>query len=265
MPLLVNFFETPTGIVDLIFAILLAGLIVYCAVRCKFSLVSIITLSILFVLSIVFYAVGIQIASYFVFVITIAVLFISSLSHIGSIRTFFDKTFKPNQITKKTGPEKLLNRDAVYNEVYEAVASCSRQKIGVLITFEKHDDLEKVTKNGSNLIDSIKYIKKASDDNAKISKRIEATKEVKKMSDNEIRKALLGLCKGLDAVGQTVIKQAKDIKKIKMKNITLTAAVSGIVVVGYKAFKEVNARLVADENALKAYDEELDFLIKRGK
>lgn len=85
------------------------------------------------------------------------------------------------------------------------------------------------------------------------------------MSDNEIRKALLGLCKGLDAVGQTVIKQAKDIKKIKMKNITLTAAVSGIVVVGYKAFKEVNARLVADENALKAYDEELDFLIKRGK
>lgn len=85
------------------------------------------------------------------------------------------------------------------------------------------------------------------------------------MSDNEIRKALLGLCKGLDAVGQTVIKQAKDIKKIKMKNITLTAAVSGIVVVGYKAFKEVNARLVAAENALKAYDEELDFLIKRGK
>lgn len=37
------------------------------------------------------------------------------------------------------------------------------------------------------------------------------------MSDNEIRKALLGLCKGLDAVGQTVIKQAKDIKKIKIE------------------------------------------------
>lgn len=150
MPLLVNYpFGTAKDITDFVLTILLVGLIIFCAIRCRFSKVSVISLAVLLGLSITFYILEINMASYFVFVITIAVLFVSSLSHIGSIRTFFDKTFKSNQITKKTGPQKLLNRDAVYNEVYEAVSSCSRQKIGALITFEKHDDLEKVTKNGT--------------------------------------------------------------------------------------------------------------------
>lgn len=144
-----EFFNSPYGIADFIIAIVLAALIVFCAIRCKLSLLGIVSLSILLALAIVFYIIDLKISSYLVMIITIAALFVSILSHIGSIRTYFDKTFKSAQVTRKTGPEKLLNRDAVYNEVYEAVSSCSRQKIGALITFEKHDDLEKVTKNGT--------------------------------------------------------------------------------------------------------------------
>lgn len=149
MPLLIVDFTKTENIVDLVVSLVLVAVVIFCAIRCKFSLFSVICLSLLCGLSITFSVIGLPMASEFITIITIAVLFISSLSHIGSIRGFFDKTFKSNQITKKTGPQKLLNRDAVYNEVYEAVSACSRQKIGALITFEKHDDLEKVTKNGT--------------------------------------------------------------------------------------------------------------------
>ncbi|MCQ2787304.1 MAG: diadenylate cyclase, partial [Bacilli bacterium] len=149
MPLLAIDFNNAYQVADLVVSLVLTAIVIFCAIRCKFSLFSVICLTILCALSITFSAIGLPMASEFITIITIAVLFISSLSHIGSIRGFFDKTFKSNQITKKTGPQKLLNRDAVYNEVYEAVSACSRQKIGALITFERHDDLEKVTKNGT--------------------------------------------------------------------------------------------------------------------
>ncbi|MCQ2796319.1 MAG: diadenylate cyclase [Bacilli bacterium] len=149
MPLLVEFLETPRQIADFVIALVLVAVIIFCAIRCKFSLFSVVLLTILGGLSITFSALAMPMAAELISIITIAVLFICSLSHIGSIRVFFDKTFKSAQVTKKTGPQKLLNRDAVYNEIYEAVSACSRQKIGALITFERHDDLEKVTKNGT--------------------------------------------------------------------------------------------------------------------
>lgn len=149
MPLLVNFFDSPAHVADFVLALIIAVAIVACAIFCKLSLFGVVFLGVLFALKLVFAAFDLTLASDFVTIFILVGLFVSVLSHIGSIRTFFDKTFKSSQVTKKTGPQKLLNRDAVYNEVYEAVSACSRQKIGALITFERHDDLEKVTKNGT--------------------------------------------------------------------------------------------------------------------
>ena len=149
MPLLVNFFDTPTHIADFVVAIVIACAIIACAIFCKLSVTGIVILGILFVLKVILSIFGLGLASDLMTILILAVLFVAVLSHIGSIRTFFDKTFKSSQVSKKTGPQKLLNRDAVYNEVFEAVSACSRQKIGALITFERHDDLEKVTKNGT--------------------------------------------------------------------------------------------------------------------
>ena len=149
MPLLMNFFDSAPHIADFVMVLVIACAIIACAIFCKLSLFGVISLCSLFILKIVFFAFDLTLANEFATILILALLFVSVLSHIGGIRSFFDKTFKSNQLSKKTGPQKLLNRDAVYNEVYEAVSSCSRQKIGALITFERHDDLEKVTKNGT--------------------------------------------------------------------------------------------------------------------
>ncbi|MCQ2792154.1 MAG: diadenylate cyclase [Bacilli bacterium] len=146
---LIAYLETPAQIADLILSIVFLAGIIFLAVKCKFSIFTIASLFALFILKVVLGLFAMELSSYFVLIFTISVLIIASISHIGTIRVLFSRNFKPALVSKKSGPDKLINRDALYNEIYEAVLACSRQKIGALITFEKHDDLTNVMKNGT--------------------------------------------------------------------------------------------------------------------
>lgn len=63
----------------------------------------------------------------------------------GKIANFFKKD------KDKIEPETLINREQVYKEVEDAVTTLSRQKIGALITFERHDKLDDIMKNGTKV------------------------------------------------------------------------------------------------------------------
>jgi diadenylate cyclase len=51
--------------------------------------------------------------------------------------------------TNKVKPEPIFDREEMYKKVEAAVLTLSRQKIGALMTFERHDDLSEVMKNGT--------------------------------------------------------------------------------------------------------------------
>jgi uncharacterized protein (TIGR00159 family) len=51
----------------------------------------------------------------------------------------------------KVKPEAIFDREEMYKKVEAAVLTLSRQKIGALITFERHDDLSDVINNGTVL------------------------------------------------------------------------------------------------------------------
>ncbi len=54
-----------------------------------------------------------------------------------------------NKDRKHPKGEQLFDREEMYKKVENAVITLSRQKYGALITFEKHDDLSDISKNGS--------------------------------------------------------------------------------------------------------------------
>lgn len=51
--------------------------------------------------------------------------------------------------TDKVKPEPIFDREEMYKKVEAAVLTLSRQKIGALMTFERHDDLSEIMKNGT--------------------------------------------------------------------------------------------------------------------
>ncbi len=151
-PFLIDFinpFSTTNSIIDFVLAILLLGLIIFLSIKFKFNKFSIILLTSLSTALIITCLFQFTISSYFLFVLEVALVFVLSLTHTGAIRTFFSKIAQPKSVVKKTNPDKIIDHEALYNEIYETVAACSNQKIGALITFEKHDNLKNLTKNGT--------------------------------------------------------------------------------------------------------------------
>ena len=142
-------FTSPYIIADLCVAAVLLGVIVFFCFYFKLNKISILVLFVLLSLYLVFSIFELEYSKSVVYIITISCMFIICLSHIGKIRTALNKIVTHDNLQKKARPDKIIDRDALYNEVYEAVAACSRQKIGALITFEKHDNLSNLTKNGT--------------------------------------------------------------------------------------------------------------------
>lgn len=144
-----DYFTTTQGIIDLSIACVLVALIVFLSIKFKFGKISVIVLAALLLL--IF---GAEMCEFIIIpdilvILTIGVMFVLCLSHIGSIRTSLANLKRHDFINRKSGVNKLIDREALYKEIYEAVSACSRQKIGALITFEKHDDLSNLTKNGT--------------------------------------------------------------------------------------------------------------------
>lgn len=88
----------------------------------------------------------------------IGLLVLLAFVNLGDIRTFLKggkhrllgaliKKGKDNEVKG----EQLFDRDEMYQKVVSAVVNLSRNKIGALITFERHDDLSDQMKTGSML------------------------------------------------------------------------------------------------------------------
>lgn len=145
-----KYFESPSQIADFVIGIVFVILVMYFAFRFKFSRFIKVLLAIC--CSALFLVTFFQlwIATYFVFFFTFSVMFICCFSHMGAIRTYFakyNKGIKHDKLNNKNS--KIIDHEALYNEIYETVKTCSYQKIGLLITFERHDDLKGFIKNGT--------------------------------------------------------------------------------------------------------------------
>ena len=136
------------NMVDLILSCVIIFVVIFVAFKCHFSIfgkVSVCLLSLSLLFTCLF---QLHITQYFIFIISVAVILVSCFVHIGAIRGFFQK-FSKNNIVKKVKPEKIIDHQVLYDEVFEAVSACSRSKTGALITFEKHDNLLNQSKNGT--------------------------------------------------------------------------------------------------------------------
>ncbi|MCR5490790.1 MAG: diadenylate cyclase [Bacilli bacterium] len=51
----------------------------------------------------------------------------------------------------KARPESLFDRDAMYKKIETAVITMSKQKVGAIISFEMHDNLDDVMKSGTRI------------------------------------------------------------------------------------------------------------------
>lgn len=146
--LMIEHLKSAVGIVDITMAVLLAALMIFLCIKFKFGKFSIVITSILLIFLILAAVFNFTIAEGIILVMTIAVTFSLCFAHIGTIRSKV-ASITTSKGSKKVGVKKIVDHEALYREVYEAVAACSRQKIGALITFEKHDDLSNLTKNGT--------------------------------------------------------------------------------------------------------------------
>jgi len=139
----------PVIIADFVLGLLLIGVIVYLAIRLKFKLFTNLVLGALCAALFLVSFFQMYLTQTFLFFLTFAVMFVVCFSHMGGIRTYFSKYTNEKEPKKNNKPNKIIDREALYNEIYETVKTCSFQKIGALITFERHDDLKSLMKNGT--------------------------------------------------------------------------------------------------------------------
>lgn len=141
-------FTSINQIIDLVLSIVLICLVIFVSYKLKFNKYAIIFLSISNVALLLSWLFQLDLFFFITLIIILTTVFIICLSHIGSIRAKFQALTKKN-VAKKVMPDKIIDHEALYHEIYEAVITCSRQKIGAIITFEKHDNLMPLTKNGT--------------------------------------------------------------------------------------------------------------------
>jgi len=142
-------FQNINQIIDFAIAILILIAMIYIALRLKVTKATLIILSALEVIYMLCWIFSFDMASYLVFGVLITITFVVCLLHSGAIRTRFAH-FSKSQILKNGSKiSKIIDHEKLYNEIYECVVSCSRQKIVALITLEKHDNLSNLTKNGT--------------------------------------------------------------------------------------------------------------------
>ena len=133
-------FSKLNTIIDISIAAFLIITVIYLCVRFRFNRYAIIALTVLMFLMVVAWVLALDVTMHFFFIIITIFMFILCISHTGAIRSMFAK--KPGSIlTRKSKPDKIVDRQALYEEVGRAVIACSKQKIGALITFEKNDKL----------------------------------------------------------------------------------------------------------------------------
>jgi len=144
---MVNFSETKT-IIDLSVSLLLVACIIVFVFKFKFSIVSKSIIATLLGVIVISWIFDLSLLRTFALVITTATLFTLCLANTGTIRSTFNKLQKKGVI-RKTAPDKIIDRNAVYEEIYKCVSDCSQKKVGALITFERHDDLKGLMKNGT--------------------------------------------------------------------------------------------------------------------
>lgn len=143
-------FTTVNQIVDIVLAGVLIFAVIFLCVRLRFHRITVFALIFLLGLIIAAFFLQLSLALNILVIFVTAFLFILCLSHTGAIRTMFSKRFRID-LGRKTSPDKIVDRQALYDEVGKAVTACSKQKIGALITFERHDNLQSITKNGTRI------------------------------------------------------------------------------------------------------------------
>ncbi len=69
-------------------------------------------------------------------------------TNVGDFRRFFANPFKATGVSRVRGVERLIDREALYEEIDKAVKGLSSTKTGAIITFERNTSLSDVMKNG---------------------------------------------------------------------------------------------------------------------
>ncbi|MCD8209206.1 MAG: diadenylate cyclase [Coprobacillus sp.] len=86
----------------------------------------------------------------FVTIVAFYVVYILFLlyTNVGDFRRFFANPFKTSGVRGTHGVARLIDREALYEEIDKAVKSLSSSKTGAIITFERNTSLSDVMKNG---------------------------------------------------------------------------------------------------------------------
>jgi len=150
-------FTSISVILTLVFTVLILGLFdvaLFFILKRSFPRIFIIALEVLAIVSWIFklgllldFSIGIWTIGVFTF----------CFNNIGDTRLFISNSLKGQsgielfRKSSKVAPEAIFDREEMYKKVESAIITLSRQKIGALITFQRHDDLRDVMKNGTIL------------------------------------------------------------------------------------------------------------------
>ncbi|MCQ2753352.1 MAG: diadenylate cyclase [Bacilli bacterium] len=141
-------FSDVRTIVDLSIGLVLIAAVILLAIKIKFNKWLVVGLIGFFGLIVVACLFNLNLVSDVLLVVGTAFVLVLAILKLGAIRALFSKS-PHGEINKKHMPKKIIDREALVKEVEKAVLACSRQKIGAIITFEKHDNLTPLTKNGT--------------------------------------------------------------------------------------------------------------------
>ncbi len=92
------------------------------------------------------------VVSMVIFGVVICVFFMSNLNFIRTkLMTLLWNNKRGVLSHNKPIVNKIFDRSALINEIYETVLDCSKRKVGALMTFERKDDLTPFLKNGTTI------------------------------------------------------------------------------------------------------------------
>lgn len=150
-------FSSTTVILTLVFSVLLFVLIdvaLFFILKRSFPRIYIITFEVIAVVSWIFKLDLLEFVSIAIWTIGV---FTFCFNNIGDTRLLISNALKGKsgielfKRSMKVAPEAIFDREEMYKKVESAVLTLSRQKIGALITFQRHDDLHDVMRNGTVL------------------------------------------------------------------------------------------------------------------
>lgn len=150
-------FSVASNIVSLVLSIVLFALVdtlLFLVLKRWFTRVYVVAFEIVGILSWVF---GLSLLLYVTMALWTVGLVFFLFSNLSESRLWVANSLKGKsgfelfKKNPKVKPEAIFDREEMYKKVEAAVLTLSRQKVGALITFERHDDLSDVMKNGTIL------------------------------------------------------------------------------------------------------------------